>query len=552
VMATAGGGGPPEHVSSQVCALHTDLYQVTMALAYFLDGRHETDACFELFFRRHPFGGEFTLLAGVSEAVRFIETFRFTAGDLAYLRAEPALRHAPAAFFAWLGALDTSRVTVHAMREGSVAMPRCPLLRIAGPIATVQLLETQLLNLVNYASLVCTNAARFTLAAGPGKELLEFGLRRAQGPDGALSASRYSYLGGFSASSNVLAGRLFGIPIRGTHAHSFVTSYGDVGEVANVTVPVGPHGSRLGAEGSPVNLRDRALHHIAAMGLEARTNAGELAAFISYAAAFPDGFLTLIDTYDTLHSGVPNFLAVALALRDAGRRAVGVRLDSGDLAYLSREVRRRFREVAAREREPWISDLTIVASNDIDVPTLLSLASQGHAIDAYGIGTHLVTCREQPALGGVFKLVEAGGTARIKLSQDMDKMTLPGRKAAYRLYIASGEPVLDLLTPDDEAPPRPGESVLCRHPFDEAKQVIVVASRVEPLLACVFASGRAVPGVHAPLAEMRAFAMSQLALFREDHLRFLNPTPYKTSVSPKMYAKIRDVWRREAQIAEIR
>ncbi len=282
--------------------------------------------------------------------------------------------------------------------------PRIPLIRIEGPVFKTQLLETTLLTLVNFASLVATNAARFRAATGPSKTLLEFGLRRAQGPDGGLSASKYCYLGGFDGTSNVLAGKLYGIPIKGTHAHAYVSSYECMNDLTERELC-----DRLSGERRP--FVDLCLQYLKKLGpilkiLPDETNKGELAAFVSYAIAFPTNFLALVDTYDVLKSGLPNFLAVALGLHECNYLPVGLRLDSGDLAYLSLEVRAKFIETAKKFDIDYFKDLTIVASNDINEDTLVSLEKQGHAIDSFGIGTHLVTCQKQPALGCVYKLVE--------------------------------------------------------------------------------------------------------------------------------------------------
>jgi nicotinate phosphoribosyltransferase len=282
--------------------------------------------------------------------------------------------------------------------------PRIPLLRIEGPIIKTQLLETTLLTLVNFASLVATNAARFRQATGADKTLLEFGLRRAQGPDGGLSASKYCYVGGFDGTSNVLAGKLYGIPIKGTHAHAYVSSYECMNDLTHRELC-----DRISGESRP--FADLCEGYLAELGpalriLPGETNKGELAAFVSYAIAFPTNFLALVDTYDVLKSGLPNFLAVARALHECSYQAVGLRLDSGDLAYLSLEVRSKFVDTAKKFNLSYFEHFTIVASNDINEDTLVSLEKQGHAIDSFGIGTHLVTCQKQPALGCVYKLVE--------------------------------------------------------------------------------------------------------------------------------------------------
>ncbi len=376
---------------------------------------------------------------------------------------------------------------------------------------------------------------------------------------------------------------------------------------------------------------------------------GELSAFIAFAQAFPNNFLALLDTYDTLQSGLPNFICVALALIEIGRKPVGVRLDSGDLAYLSKETRRTFRKVDAIYGTNLAGSCTIVASNDINEAVLLSLADQGHEIDTFGIGTNLVTCQAQPALGMVFKLVEINGSPRIKLSQDMAKVTMPGAKEVYRLLGSDGVPLLDVIIRAGETRPMPGRRMLCRHPFDETKRVYVTPKAVIPLLRLVWkgskasvaemltsdpiiattafnaataaaatpaastaANGAAASASAASVAQaehataphvppasglltvadgpasastaaaataadkdaaviapsslptdvnlrarfpnlqgLKEFVQSQLALMREDHLRPLNPTPYKVSVSPELFHYIHDLWMKEVPIAEL-
>jgi nicotinate phosphoribosyltransferase len=530
---------PVRPANGFVGPLLNDFYQLTMAYGYWKCGRHEAPAVFDLHFRKCPFGGEFAVFAGLEEALRLVASFRFDDQQIAYVRGQ--MPGCDPGFFEWLRAVDCRQVRVHALPEGTLAFPRVPLITVEGPLAVAQLLETPLLNLVNYATLMATNAARFRLAAGPDKTLLEFGLRRAQGPDGGVSASRYSYLGGFDATSDVLAGYLFDLPISGTHAHSWVQSFLGLDDVA---------GTRL------ADAQGRRVHDFAAEALRCReelgyagTNDGELAAFIGYASAWPRGFLALVDTYDTLGSGVPNFLVVALALTRLGYRPLGIRLDSGDLAYLSRETRRMFREAGERLGVDF-AGLKIAASSEIDEQTLHALDEQGHEIDVFGIGTHLVTCRAQPALGGIYKLVEVNGQPRIKISEDPGKVTIPGRKQAYRLLGAEGRPLVDLMVQAGEEEPKPGQRLLCRHPFDETKRVYVTPSAVLPLQRCVW-DGHIDPSAIRPLPEVRAYVLRQLGSLRPDHLRALNPTPYKVSVSERLYQFNHWLWLREAPAAEL-
>ncbi|OQR98209.1 nicotinate phosphoribosyltransferase [Achlya hypogyna] len=520
-----------------VTPLLTDLYQITMAYAYWKVGRHTEEATFDLFFRKNPFKGEFTVFAGLEEVLFFLNSFKFTESDVAYLR-DVMPQSTEAGFFDWLLSLDCSEVKIYALKEGTIAFPRIPVLRIEGHLGITQLLETGLLNLLNYASLVATNAARFIKAAGKDKTLLEFGLRRAQGPDGGISASRYAYMAGFHGTSNVLAGKLFGIPIKGTHAHAFVQAHRDLDDVKQTMLD--------GVDFKALTLKYRAQ-------LQAdNTNDGELAAFISYALAFPQAFLALVDTYETLSSGVPNFLAVALALHELGYKSQGIRLDSGDLAYLSKEARRLFKEAAAKFNIPEFANFTIVASNDINEAVLNSLNEQGHEIDSFGIGTHLVTCQAQPALGMVYKLVEIGGQARIKLSQETSKVTIPGRKHAFRLVGANGSPILDLMMRCSEREPQAGQRLLCRHAFDEMVRVYVTPSAVIPLHSLVWDGKQGgIQGKLPTVQEIRKYVAEQIDVMRADVMRPLNATPYKVSVSTDLYEFTHQLWAKEFPVREL-
>ncbi|KAG4073559.1 hypothetical protein HA402_000783 [Bradysia odoriphaga] len=645
--------GYSHNQNAVVQPLLTDLYQITMAYAYWKSGKTDDSSVFDLYFRKNPFEGEFTIFAGLDECLKFIDNFRYSDDDIEYLR-QTLPEGIEAAFFDYLSQLTAKEVTVHAIEEGSVVFPRVPIIRVEGPLIIVQLLETTLLTLVNYASLMATNAARYRMVAGKHIKLLEFGLRRAQGPDGGLSASKYSYIGGFDGTSNVLAGKLFNIPVKGTHAHAYITSFSGFAELKTRNIKHKEHGTLR-------DLLELAIGHRKSLSqtMEISTeesSEGELAAMVSFAIAFPDGFMALVDTYDvkssepttsaindpsthatngivntnglnvpienakvdensncehasnnenpfnsctesrvngefsfnivdgdnddvnkmddgTVHkcqcnkmlsthtkllktvgksfrSGLLNFCAVALALNDQGYRALGIRIDSGDLAYLSCLARETFEKVAVKFKIPWFNTLTIVASNDINEETILSLNEQGHKIDCFGIGTHLVTCQRQPALGCVYKLVEINGQARIKLSQDVEKVTMPGNKNAYRLYSADGHALIDLLQKDSEDAPKVGQKVLCRHPFQESKRAYVIPSRVEPLYKVYWKEGR-LTQPRATLEQTRDKVKRSLEMLRSDHKRNLNPTPYKVAVSDDLYSFIHDLWLQNAPIGEL-
>ncbi|XP_078040406.1 nicotinate phosphoribosyltransferase isoform X2 [Augochlora pura] len=536
--------------SRQTCVVQpllTDLYQISMAYAYWKSGKVNDHAVFDLYFRKNPFQGEFTIFAGLEECIKFLEKFQYSSSDIKYLQSiMPSTMDQR--FFNYLKDLTPKDVIISAMEEGSVAFPRIPLLRVEGPLIMVQLLETTLLTLVNYASLVATNAARYRMVAGKNITLLEFGLRRAQGPDGGLSASKYSYMGGFDGTSNVLAGKLYDIPVTGTHAHAYITSFTGIDDLQERTLA---HKET----GEVYNLLELAYKHqdsIAAdVGiLVSEVSSGELAALISYAIAFPQRFVALVDTYDVKRSGLLNFCAVALALNDLGYKAIGIRIDSGDLAYLSNTARDMFEKIAIKYNIPWFAKLMICASNDINEETILSLNEQSHKIDCFGIGTHLVTCQRQPALGCVYKMVEINNQPRMKLSQEVDKVTIPGKKDAFRLYGTDGYALIDLLQRATEEVPQVKHKVLCRHPFQESKRAYVIPTQVESLHKVYWKNGKLcqpLPTLH----EIRNRVQESLRTLRNDHKRNLNPTPYKVAVSDDLYSFIHDLWLQNAPIGEL-
>ncbi|GER30898.1 nicotinate phosphoribosyltransferase [Striga asiatica] len=607
---TGGIDGP---TNPMVTPLLTDLYQFTMAYAYWKAGKHEERAVnwyasflgtiaeihgnvltkvllchkvagnekkasfvvfvhvqlynliattlwqFDLYFRRNPFGGEFTVFAGLEECIRLIANFRFTEDEIEFIQASlpPSCE---IGFFDYLRGIDCSDVEIHAISEGYVVFPKIPLMRIEGPVAVVQLLETPLVNLINYASLVATNAARHRFVAGKSKLLLEFGLRRAQGPDGGIGASKYCYMGGFDATSNVAAGKIFGIPLRGTHSHAFVSSFMSPDEITEKSLK-SSDSTKVCADfinlvqawlSKLKNSNCPPLQRSQLKGIFGETNPSELAAFISYALAFPKNFLALVDTYDVMRSGVPNFCAVALALNDLGYKAIGIRLDSGDLAYLSCESRKFFQAIEKEFGVPDFGKTCITASNDLNEETLDALNKQGHEVDAFGIGTHLVTCYAQPALGVVFKLVEINSQPRIKLSEDVSKVSIPCKKRCYRLYGKEGYPLVDIMTGENEPSPKVGERILCRHPFNESKRAYVVPQHVEELLKCFWPgrSGKSREELP-PIKLIRERCINQLGQMRPDHMRRLNPTPYKVSVSAKLYDFIHFLWLNEAPVGEL-
>eukprot|EP01129_Flabellula_baltica_P003638 TRINITY_DN13396_c0_g1_i2.p1 TRINITY_DN13396_c0_g1~~TRINITY_DN13396_c0_g1_i2.p1 ORF type:complete len:524 (-),score=102.67 TRINITY_DN13396_c0_g1_i2:41-1612(-) len=507
----------------QVNAMLTDLYQLTMGYSYWKNGRQDEFSVFDMFYRRNPFKGEYAIFYGLEDALKFIADFGFTQEDVDYLKST-TFKDCDEGYFDWLLQLDTSAVKVYAVPEGSVVFPRIPLMRIEGPLAVCQLLETTLLNIVNFATLVGTNAARMCYAGklnSPDISLIEFGLRRAQGPDGGMSASKYSYLGGFDGTSNVLAGQRYGIPIKGTHAHSYVSSYSTLSDLKFTHMK--------NTNGDDVDFLELVLKYRKELDLESSTHEGELASFISYAYSFPKGFLALIDTYNTMESGIINFMAVALALNDLGFNPIGIRLDSGDLAADSLKCRQYFTEVAEKYNLEKIARLSICASSDIEENLIHQFNENGHSIDVYGVGTNLVTCKGNPALGGVFKLVQIEDSPRLKLSSNPAKITIPGSKNVVRLSDETG-PFLDLLLEIDEQLPIEGEPLTCYFYEDLETPVTITPVSVVPLYSKVWEDGkRQIEDVS--VSEIRNRTTEQLLRLPEKYKRRDSPEVYNIAIS---------------------
>ncbi|EFO86918.1 hypothetical protein CRE_13822 [Caenorhabditis remanei] len=494
---------------SLVQPLLTDFYQITMCYAYWKTGTHNEPAVFDVFFRKNPFHGEFTVFAGLEDCLRFVENFKFSQSDIEYVK-KILPENAEPEFYEYLETLDGSHLTIEAVREGSVVFPKVPLITIYGPLAMCQLLDTSFLNLVFLASLVPTNAARFCQASGAKLSLLEFG------------------------------------------SHSFICSFSTRYELKLRSLNHKDTAETLDLFQASIEKRTWLLDQMAWGVVQSEVSDGELTAFVAYAIAFPDSFLALIDTYDVLRSGVVNFVAVSLALHDFGYRSMGCRIDSGDLSYLSKELRRRFVKVAAlKEEYKFFETMCIVASNDINEETIMSLNEQKHEINAFGVGTHLVTCQKQPALGCVYKLVAQSAQPKIKLSQDVTKITIPGKKKCYRIFGKNGSAILDLMMLEDEPEPQPNEQILCRHPFEESKRALVNASKIIKLHNVYWKDGvlaTPLPTLN-EIKEHVNLSISQT--LREDHRRYLNPTPYKVSVSERLYQFLHELWLQNAPIGQL-
>lgn len=504
--------------------------------------RNTVPATFELSFRTCPFQGEYVIFAGLEDALNYISSFEITHDHIEDLRSLPECKTFEERFFEYLKGLNTKEVKVFAQEEGSMVFPKVPLMRVEGPLDICQLLESSLINLVNYPCLVATNAARHRLAVGPHKKMYEFGVRRAQGPNGGLTASKYAIVGGFDATSNLQAAIAYGLDMfNDCIAHSYIQSF-------------------IGIQDAPQNhlvqpaldIRERLQTLFQCRGV---CNDGELAAFLTLADASPDSLMVLVDTYDTLKSGVLNFLAVILALHHKSiPLRGGVRLDSGDLAWVSTEVRKMFKKVADAFEAPFVKDLPIMASNDLREDVLYSLSAQGHEIDQFAIGTHLVTCEKQSSLGIIYKLVWINGQPRIKCSQTPEKLALPGRKEVWRLHGSSGAAVCDLMTliedeeDDEDLEPEEGHVIPCRDPFVYNKRMNIVPQRVQRLLRLVWDGSKEQPfqaeyaNGRPSILEIRQRCLSSLKAARPDITRPTNPTGYKVSVSQKLFDLTHDLW----------
>jgi nicotinate phosphoribosyltransferase len=515
----------------------TDMYQLTMLRSYWHQNKHNDKAVFDLFIRNTPFQGEFVIFTGLEVCLSFIANFKYTSDDIKYIKTIMPPNTEPD-FFRYLLELDTSEVIVRSLQEGSIAFSKIPFMIMEGPLGITQLLETTLLNIVNFSSLVTTNAVRHCLAVDYKSGLIEFGTRRAQGVDGSLTASKCSYIGGFDGTSNVAAGQLFNIPVTGTHAHSFVMSFVNTwDDIPNKTLIY--NGKTLTDNFVDDVLQCQSTYHVF-VG-PTNTNQNELASFTAYAISFPDQFLALIDTFNVFESGILNFIFVSCALYKYNIESVGIRLDSGDLAYQSHRIRKLVTMLSLTLKIPFLANIKIVASSDISVSVLQSIKNQPNSIDIYGVGTNLVTCQDQPALGGVYKLVTIKDQYTIKLSESLRKMTIPGKKRCFRLYNKDKIAVVDIMILENEEIPEVGKLILCRDPFSEGRRVNVNPSYVEELHQVYFENGKLqlpLPNIH----QIRDYVKNNIKKTRNDHVRLLNPTPYKVSVSQKLYQVIHDMW----------
>jgi nicotinate phosphoribosyltransferase len=477
---------PLQELYRDSLSLLTDLYELTMAYSYWKSGTADKEAVFNLSFRSNPFKGGFAIACGLSHFIQYIENVSFSESDIAYLSTLNGSDGQPLFENAFLEYLHNLKFDcdIDAVAEGSVVFAHEPIVRIKGPIIPCQILETALLNIVNFQTLVATKAARLRLAAGD-KAILEFGLRRAQGADGGISATWASYIGGCDGTSNVLAGKLYGIPVKGTHAHSWVMSYDD-----------------------------------------------ELESFYAYAAAMPNNSIFLVDTYDTL-DGVKNAIKAGQWLKENGHKFQGIRLDSGDFAYLSIEARRMLNEAG-------FEDALIFASNDLDEHIIQSLNDQGAKVDVWAVGTKLVTAYDQPSLGGVYKLTAVRRPGenwqyKVKLSEQSVKISNPGIQQIRRFFTDAGRGKLfigDMIY--DEAAPAPEESVIVDPVDFTRRKVVPQNTEYVDLLQPIFRKGKLVYKTQSA-AEIREYSKEQLRRLHPGSKRLLNPHQYPVGLEQSLH-----------------
>lgn len=472
-------------------ALLTDLYELTMMAGYLAQGKAGDSAAFDLYYRHNPFHGGYAVAAGLEPAVRAVIGMEFTADDIEYLRSLRTPAGTPLFPDSFLDSLAAFRFRgdIRGVEEGTVVFANEPLLQVSGRLSECQILESILLCIVNFQTLVATKAARLWEASCHGT-ILEFGLRRAQGPDGALSACRAAYIGGVAATSNVLGAATYGLPLKGTHAHSWVQSF-----------------------------------------------PGELEAFQAFARSFPKECVLLVDTYDVLRSGVPNAIAVARELEAEGNRLSGIRIDSGDLAFLSH----RAREMLDNAGLHYVK---ILVSNEVDEYVISEIMSHGGRVDIWGVGTNLVTAGGAGggALGGVYKLVEHNGQPRIKLSSNPEKVTTPGAKKIVRFLDNAGFMEADAiahLSEDLDTGP-----VVIVDPNNPLRRKRLENSNRVPLLREVVKSGALVYDFPS-LEQIRRRRTEQLAQLHESYRRLRNPHEYKVGLTQALWRQKERMLNRE-------
>lgn len=464
--------------------LLTDLYELTMMQGYYKNQNRNQMAIFDMFYRNNPVDGGYAIAAGLDQLIEYIEGLHFDKEDVDYLR---TLKIFDEDFLEYLENFKFSG-SIYSIPEGTVVFPREPLVKVIAPIMEAQLVETAILNIINHQSLIATKTARICYAA-KGDGIMEFGLRRAQGPDAGIYGARAAMIGGCIGTSNVLCGQMFDVPVKGTHAHSWIMSFPD-----------------------------------------------EYTAFRAYADIYPSACILLVDTYDTLKSGIPNAIRVFKEMREAGTPMpfYGIRMDSGDLAYLSKKVRKMLDDAG-------FPDAVISASNDLDEFLIDSLKAQGATITSWGVGTNLITSKDWPAFGGVYKLAAVMGDdgrfiPKIKLSENTEKVTNPGNKKIYRIYEKeTGKIKADLICLEDETFSE-DEMILLFDPAEPWKKTKLMPGEftLRELMVPVFIDGKCV--YESPkVMDIREYCQKEQETMWEETRRLINPHKVYVDLSPRLY-----------------
>ena len=471
-------------MSAQNLTLLTDLYELTMMQGYFKNHDRNETVIFDAFYRNNPCGGGYSICAGLEQVIEYIKNLHFDQEDIEYLRSVGCFEED------FLEYLSHFKFTgdIYALPEGTVMFPREPMIKVIAPIMEAQLIETAILNIINHQSLIATKAARVCYAA-KGDGIMEFGLRRAQGPDAGTYGARAAMIAGCVATSNVLAGKLFDVPVRGTHAHSWIMSFPD-----------------------------------------------EYTAFKTYAGIYPQACTLLVDTYDTIKSGIPNAIRVFTEMREAGVefKSYGIRLDSGDLAYLSKKARKMLDAAG-------FPDAVISASNDLDEFLIESLKAQGAAITSWGVGTNLITAKDNPSFGGVYKLAAIMGPdgefiPKIKLSENSEKVTNPGNKIIYRVYEKeSGKIKADLICLADEVYDE-NDDLLLFDPLEPWKKTKLKGGTytLRLLMEKIFEKGECIY-TSPKVMDIRSYCLQEQDTLWEETKRFVNPHEVYVDLSKKLY-----------------
>ena len=468
----------------QNLTLLTDLYELTMMQGYYKNKNQNETVIFDAFFRNNSFGGGYSIMAGLEQVINYVKELHFSDEDINYLRSVGIFSED------FLDYLHEFKFTgdIYSIPEGTIVLPREPLVKVIAPIMQAQLMETAILNIINHQCLIATKAARICYAAR-GDGIMEFGLRRAQGPDAGTYGARAAVIGGCVGTSNVLCGQLFDIPVKGTHAHSWIMSFPD-----------------------------------------------EYSAFKSYAELYPDACILLADTYDTLKSGVPNAIRVFSEMRDSGikLKGYGIRLDSGDLAYISKEARKMLDAAG-------FPDAIISASNDLDEYLIDSLKTQGAAITSWGVGTNLITAKDNPSFGGVYKLAAVKGSngnfiPKIKLSENTEKITNPGNKKIYRVYEKeSGKIKADLICLESENFSE-NEPLLLFDPLEPWKKTKLAPGTftLRQLMTPIFKNGECC--YESPkVMDIRSYCQKEQDTIWQESRRLINPHQIYVDLSQKLY-----------------